>query len=230
MCNPTPRSSLQRYVHTGCMAHWRAQLALQKGPSQAARCDICRAPWKLEYQGIKGPVPGRLQRLGSTFRAATFRAEPLLVAGFSWWRAGILARGILQGMEAGALGFRLGIMQWHSTRGAADATNLACWVPGALWAAGVLPTLQYLAFLAFHIAAQGVGWLRAVCQAYVASSIGFFAGVLGGLADTGVGLAVSADRALRGVAFALRSAACMAGSVPIVVGGTLRFVALCMGA
>ena len=211
------------------MGFWRAQLQLQKGEAAAARCDICRTPWKVEYQGIKGPLPGRLQRLGSTFRAA----EPLLVVGLSWWRAGVLARGFLQGMEAGALGFRMGL-QWRTARGGVDAADLAHWVPGALWAAGVLPPLQFPAFLAFYIAAQGVGWLRAACQAYVASSVGFFAGVLGGLADTGVGLAISADRvlgcALRGAAFALRSAACMAGSLPIVVGGTLRFVALCLGA
>lgn len=109
-----------------------------------------------------------------------------------WWRAAAVARGVMQGLESGAAGFRLGMRYQalafapgvHAGRRHGDFTDLVCLAPFSIWMAGILPVLQSPVFVAVYAAASTLSLLQAPFMAVAGMHAGWVSGFFQGASST----------------------------------------------
>jgi len=144
------------------------------------RCDICKAAWRPAFRNA-GASYGSPHSWSNRAFTAMQTLQPLILAVFGWWKTVTLARGVLQGLETGYAGFRLG-MQHHATSEAhahGEFANLVRWAPFSLWMSGILPALQFPVFLAMYATASSIS---AVQGSFLAMA-GLYAGWVCGFAE-----------------------------------------------
>jgi hypothetical protein len=168
-------------VHTQCLTQWQVQLAAARGPAGAARCDVCKHGWKPAYRGLGAAAcPPQRGLVGSALRAATALA-PHAATVLSWWRIVAVAQGVLSAMEAGALGWRLGLR--YSGAAATEALRsgggtVVHWAPFSVWAVNQVPPMHLPVTLAMYLAASS----STALQGLITGAAGLYAGAVSGFA------------------------------------------------
>ena len=107
--------------------------------------------------------------------------QPHVVTVYRWWRSVALAQGVLSAMEAGALGFRLGLRYRNVTIPTIpdrSMNSMAHWAPFSVWAASAMPPVQLPVFIAMYLAASSSHALQRI----IFASAGMYAGAISGFA------------------------------------------------
>jgi hypothetical protein len=155
------------------------QLRAVKGGRVSRHCDICKQPWKAEYNAPYCAATWK-ESIFSGFVAA----QPHILTAFNWWRMIALANGILSALETGAMGLRLGLRYRNQNIGRVLAAepryveSLAHWAPFSVWAASTIPPVQLPLFLTMYLAASSSRALQGV----IFGAAGMYAGALSGFA------------------------------------------------
>lgn len=168
-------------MHTRCLTQWQVELAAARGAAGARQCDVCKHGWKPAFRGLgaaASPPPQGL--VASALRAAAALA-PHAATLLSWWRIVAVAQGVLSAMEAGAMGWRIGLR--YSGAAAAEAARggggtVVHWAPFSAWAVSQVPTVHLPVTLAMYLAASS----SQAMQGLVTGAAGLYAGAVSGFA------------------------------------------------
>ena len=189
---------------------------MQKGLRASRRCDICNSKWRAPFAS-GGDAESSAAAWRDAATAFLEAARPLLLTALAWWKAIALARGVLQGLHAGAAGFRLG-MEYHALEAVASSHSVAVrnggvvdlvrWAPLSFWAAGALPLVQFPTFMAMYATVSSMAVVRGTFLAVGGMYAGWVTGFAEGVAHTCVaslhGVATATGLLARALAAVLR--------------------------